>query len=86
MAVYFCLPTKDSHTIEGGLSTCLETANQLISEGKDSSIAIKVARARHGEPYAHIVLEVTRDGIRQVRRGRLVKVKTLRDESRGQVC
>ena len=65
----------DSDQCWNGFVGCAAWAQAQVGNGAS---VVKIATARAGESHARIVAEVTTDGLRLVRSGRVVPIKSVR--------
>ena len=73
MKSYFAYVGKKA--VKGGFSDCLVRGAQMVEE--DEGAIVKLCCARGGEKNARILAELSRDGLRFCRSGRMVKLRTL---------
>ncbi|MBK67960.1 MAG: hypothetical protein CMP22_07505 [Rickettsiales bacterium] len=74
MATYFAISSKDIKC--GGLTECIQWAHTLVQSNKAK--IIKVIRVRSCEKSGRVIMDISRDGICPVKRGRLIAVSKVR--------
>lgn len=57
----------------GGLTHCLAWATTLV--GRNRTRIVRVLKVRAGQRYGRIAFEVSADGVRPIRRGRLCQAR-----------
>lgn len=60
---------------QGGLTDCLVWSQTLVAS--EQAKVVKIFRSRAGEPHARVILEITENGFRLVKAGRIATVKKL---------
>ena len=70
------IATSGNQSFGGGLPDCLVWANEVISEIPAADTIVKIHRIRSEQKYMRIVFEVTSDGIRKIKGGRVVPLRS----------
>jgi len=59
----------------GGLYNCIEWATSVVR--RNHTRVVKIARLRKGDAYGRLIVEITSDGCRFLRAGRVIKASKL---------
>lgn len=78
MRVYFAALSKTAFV--GSLPQCINWANEQIDSRKARTV--KILKARPNELKARIIFEVTKDGTRATRNGRVINLALLKSVSK----
>ena len=71
------IATSGNESYSGNILNCIHWANGVISEFPGADTVVKLYRIRAGEKVAVVIGEITSDGLRGIKNGRVVPTHSL---------